>query len=256
MTNKLLQFSDIDNGQYNVEINLGELGIDIEQFKESINIIKNEDKDFKEICNINGKILKYTSETLLPDKVKRRKQKILFVLGNPATHSIRNKMFFFSQAGVRHHRHKFWGKLYKAGLLDSELIIRECAEKLTSDFFDRRGKEAELRKKYILSGKTSKNYIIGLTTFYSFPTPVNGPYKNVDGVEKLFKPIREKIREMEYKRIKDYPFSKNALLVFTQKSSWEYVCSKTNSDDKPLYWPERNSSGEDFEKQIIRCDKK
>ena len=110
----------------------------------------------------------------------------------------------------------------------------ECNSKGT-DLFERRKLEADRRRKMILAGTTSKKYLIGLTTFYSFPTPVIQKYKfsNVAGVERLFRPILSKMNQMEFNRILSYPFTKNATLVFVQKDTYETFTSLKGC----IYWP-------------------
>ena len=92
----------------------------------------------------------------------------------------------------------------------------------------------------ILNGTTSEKYLIGMTTFYSFPTTVIQKYKfsNVAGVKKLFRPIISKINKMELKRILSYRFTKNATLVFVQKDTYETFASLNPSKIKGcIYWP-------------------
>ena len=138
-----------------------------------------------------------------------------------------------------------WGKLEKANLIkrvrinDDNLILARAGE-------------AEERKKMILSGQASEKYCVGLTTFYSFPTPVQGRFRDVQGAEKFFgKQILENvIWPFETKRILSYPFTKDAILIFVQKSSCEAF--KKHSNRKVIFWPVRgkNSSGANLSKKL------
>ena len=103
------------------------------------------------------------------------------------------------------------------------------------DLFERRKLEADQGRKLILNGTTSEKYLTGLTTFYSFPTPVIQGYEfsNVAGVQRLFDPILSKINQMEFDRILSYPFTKDATLVFVQKDTYEIF----NSLNGCIYWP-------------------
>lgn len=181
--------------------------------------------------------MRYESETLLPALTDGTKRKVLLVMGNPAIHSVKNGMFFFSRADGG--RHGFWGKLAKAGLV-------RTVPKTT------RHGEALLRRKMILDGGASEKYLVGLTTFYSFPTPgpVKAHYNGVAGVEKLFEPILEQLSKMEKERILSYPFTDGAIIVFTQKSSYQRFCGITGME--PVYWPIRGkgSGGEKLGKLI------
>ena len=115
--------SHIHNGQYHVTIDLNDwlCPEQILEFQKKINNIKKEDPYFASICGICGSVLKYKSETLFPKKEDPKKKKVMIVLGNPATHSVANEMFFYSMKDKRTNtgekKHKFWGKLEDAGLI-------------------------------------------------------------------------------------------------------------------------------------------
>lgn len=86
---------------------------------------------------------------------------------------------------------------------------------------------------------------------YTVPTPVEGRFRDVQGVEKLFRPILENIIiPFEVDRILKYSFTQDATLVFVQKSSYEAFMS--HSDQEALFWPVRgkNSSGEDLSQML------
>ena len=100
-----------------------------------------------------------------------------------------------------------------------------------------REEEAQKRKKTIIDGNTSSKYLLGLTTFYSFPTPIKGSYKNVTGVKTLFRNMLDTIKDEEYKRLLNYPFSKDALWIFTEKSSYiDAEKMAMNSGTTITYW--------------------
>lgn len=256
MKGKVLQFGKIDDGQYEVKADLSALfenREDLGTFRDSFNEIKDKDGEFKDICKLklHENSLTYTSETLIPEEYDSKKQRVLIVLGNPATHSIDKGMFFFSKKGDD--RHQFWRKLNKAGLFENEMKIRKEAMNNGKEKTSIREKEAELRKEQIKLGKTSDEYVIGLTTFYSFPTPTGikeiSKFCDAKGVENLFKqPVINTIREEEYERIKGYSFSKGAILVFTQESSHKFVEGASTAEEKKrlLYWPImfKNSGGD------------
>ncbi len=192
---------------------------------------------FADICSFRNGILRYESETLLPVQTKSEKQKVLLVLGNPAINSVRNGMFFFSKNNGD--RHGFWGKLAKAGLMQG---IRQ----------ETRHQEAVLRRNMILNESASKHYTLGLTTFYSFPTPGadTDRFSGVAGVEKLFAPVIKKVLLLESQRILSYRFVDNAIVVFTQKSSRQRFYKITGI--KPAYWPIRgtDSSGKKLAERL------
>jgi hypothetical protein len=228
------QITPVLNGQYEVTIDLSKWlpQYELLSFIQAFQRIGPEDKYFSDICSLNGSVLKYKSESLFPDKYDQQKKKVMIVLGNPATHSVAGGMFFYSRSNED--RHQFWGKLEEADLMPE---IRH----------DTREEEANVRKKLILDGETSDKYLLGLTTFYSFPTPVNGDYKDVSGVEALFRPVISRVQRMELDRLLSYEFSQDTLLVFTQKSSYNYAVSSRRVK-RLIYWPLRGagSSGMDL----------
>ena len=183
------------------------------------------------------------------------------VFGNPAINSVKNGMFYFSKnpkedpGGNRKKfaKHQMWIKLEKAGLIRNVDVNDE-------DSFKARKKEAEERKKLIHEGSTLNKYLVGLTTFYSFPTPVTGKYKNVAGVKKVFgQKLLEDIQCEEIKRLQGYEHFKNAFLIFVQKSTYEIYKLKVGDSPEVFYWPgvarvQKGSGGEDLKKILMdRC---
>jgi len=228
------QITPVLNGHYKVTIDLSKWlpQYGLLSFTREFQRIGSEDKHFRDLCSLNGTLLQYTSESLFPDKYDPRKKKVMIVLGNPATHSVAGGMFFYSRSDGN--RHQFWGKLEEAGLITK--IIDDTLEE-----------EAKVRKKLILDGETSQKYLLGLTTFYSFPTPVSGDYKDVKGVEALFRPVISRVQRMELDRLLSYEFSQDTLFVFTQKSSYCYASSSL-CRKRLIYWPLKGagSSGMDL----------
>ena len=227
----LMGFGKIHKGQYEVNVNFNNAGINItEDVVRQINEI-NGATDIITLDSRTG-ILKYKLETIVPPSknIDNEKTKLLFILGNPATHSIENGMFFFSQAGENHHRHKFWGKLAKTCLLKNfELKTRK--------------QEAKIRRELILTGNTNNRFVIGFTTFYSMPTPTGihgNKYCDSKDVEKFFNSITllDKIKEEEFNRINAYPFVEDAILITTVKSAYQYLSKKIN-DGRVKCWPIR-----------------
>lgn len=227
-----MKFSKIANGQYTVEIKLNEYLSDVQvrSFKDHLAIIGQCNSDFRDICKLNGNTLEYISETVLPLVDEYSKEKLLFVFGNPAIHSVKNGMFFFARKNTK--RHSIWGKLSKANLM------HEFKSK-KMPFLMARKEEANKHKYMIHNGTNSIRYLVGLTTFFSFPTPVEKECKfsNVAGVERIFAPMLDTLRRKEIERIKSYSFSENAKLIFVQKSTNKAFREASNQD--PLFWPIR-----------------
>lgn len=257
MVKMKMKFFTPKDGIYKVKMHL-----DKEDSSRIRDILK-EAPEFKKICNIKGETLEYKSETVLPlDNISSKgKQKILMVFGNPAINSVENGMFYFSKnpkedpGGDRKkfEKHQMWSKLEKAELTGNVDVNDE-------DSLKARKKEAEERLKLILEGNTSNKYLIGLTTFYSFPTPVTGKYKNVAGVKKVFgQKLLEDIQCEEIKRLQGYEHFKNAFLIFVQKSTYEIYKSKVPDSPEVCYWPgvakmKKGSGGDGLKKILMdRC---
>lgn len=236
--------SSIRDAQYTVTIDLYEwlCGEQIMDFMDKIKAIKEEDPWLKQICSAYGAILEYKSESLFPEIDDTNKKKVLLIFGNPATHSVTKGMFFFSTG--KGERHTKWEKLEKAELIH-EVRCGTLKE------------EAEARKEMILNGILSDDYLFGLTTFYSFPTPVVGEFKDVAGLRRLFKPMRKQLEDMECKRLNDYivnySFVKDAVWVFNEAKS--HRCADKKLQKKFKYWPGRGkgSGGDDLKKILEDC---
>ncbi len=240
-----MDFFQVNSGNFIVEVNLKRIFSrdQLAEFSRQFRFLSDNDADFKTLCTLKNGMLRYESETLLPLVGEGFKPKVLLVFGNPATHNVRNGMFFFSK-NRDYHRHPMWDRLAKAGLV-------YCLKSKVQDPFTARQEEANLRKLMILSGTSAKKYLVGLTTFYSLPTPASsGGYSGVAGVEKLFSPVIERIAAIEAKRILSYSFTDGATIVFTQKSSHRRFSELTGLH--PLYWPVRGkgAGGKDLAGQL------
>lgn len=228
------QITPVSNGHYQVTIDLAKWFPQYEllSFTREFQRICSHDADFDNLCSLDGSVLKYTSESLFPDENEHGKRNVMIILGNPATHSVAGGMFFYSKSDGS--RHQFWGKLEEAGLMPKI----KCST---------RAEEARERKKIIVDGISSHKYLLGLTTFYSFPTPVHGDYQDVKGVETLFRSVISRVQLMEVNRLLSYEFSNDTLFVFTQKSSYYYAVDYLR-EKRLVYWPLRGtgSSGKEL----------
>ena len=191
------------------------------------------DSAFADICTLKNGILRYESMSLLPPKTNVKKQKVLLVLGNPSISSVANGMIFYARRDGG--RHGFWSKLAKARLM-------------TPVADDDRHREADNRRRRLLEDDVSLRYSLGITTFYSFPTPGSDdqPYCGSAGVEKIFEPVLKQIRLREIRRLLHHPFIDGSILVFTRKSLLEHFYKITGI--KPAHWPIRgkDSGGEEL----------
>lgn len=235
-----ITFSKINDGQYEVEINLNDLMDDchlcgfVKQLEE-IHLYENE---YAFVSSLKNGILKYKSETLLPNDSLKEDKRLLFVFGNPANHSIIHKMFFFSNTNGS--KHRMWSKLDSANI-----ISQISSEKVIP--IDAREEEAIKRKEMILEGNQASPYLVGMTTFYSFPTSAEGGVKKV---EELFASILHEVQKKETERILGYNFTDKSKIIFVQKSSYDAFLALVPKRKKGdvLFWPIRGkgSSGEEL----------
>lgn len=238
-----IEFSEIEQGQYTVEMNLNILMDNCQRYglEKQITEIQHYENEYAFVSSLKDGVLKYRSETLFPEDVDTDKQKLLFVFGNPANHSIINGMFFFSKQNGD--RHQLWGKLADAGVVKSV----NCLENIP---LVARRKEANRRREMLWDGTSSDQYLVGLTTFYSFPTSAEGGVKRVG---QLFAPIINEINKKETERILKYSFTEGARLIFVQKSSYcAFQRVIGNRISNTLFWPIRGkgSSGKNLEKHL------
>jgi len=126
----------------------------------------------------------YTTEQLIPVKTDERPP-LLLIFGNPATHSIKNGMFFSSKDDGKENR--FWKHLlHPAGVLD--LVFAEGLS--TKD-------RNKLRLERMLALSYDTPFRIGLCVYWSMPSSAGGPWSGVAGIRKL-------IRGRALKRLERY----------------------------------------------------
>ena len=78
-----------------------------------------------EICVLKGDRLKYQSEQLIPSNKSKDRTPLLLVLGNPASHSVKEGMFFSFEGNKKEHR--FWKHILKpAGVLNLPYDENHC----------------------------------------------------------------------------------------------------------------------------------
>ena len=117
-SDKFITKEKIIDGQYSVSMDLKGLfepegrkrfEVGFEELKKSCC------EGIDNFCRLDGHKLKYKSETILPTDKDSQKRKVLIVFGNPAIHSIKNGMFFFSKSNKqRHSMSGRWGRCFFA----------------------------------------------------------------------------------------------------------------------------------------------
>jgi len=165
--------------------------------------------------------LSYDSEQLIPTKVNS-KPPLLLVLGNPASHSVKNGMFFSFEGDGREHR--FWKNILKpAGILNFNSSKNFSNNRLNQQ-----------RKKQLLELTYKSPYRIGLCVFLSMPSAPKGPWGGVAGIHKLIgaKAMR-RLETEESQRIvecaKRFIKRKGAVVTF-QKNAWNALRSEKDPE--------------------------
>jgi hypothetical protein len=119
MTGVILSYIQADSVKLLCEIDLKKLlpaPKQRERFNKKWKDFKESDPHNNEIFALEGDVLKYQSEQLIPSKPDDRPA-LLLVLGNPASHSVKEGMFFSFEGNKKEHR--FWKHILKpSGSLD------------------------------------------------------------------------------------------------------------------------------------------
>jgi hypothetical protein len=128
MTGSILSYNQEDSIKLLCEIDLNKLlpaPKQREQFDKKWKDFKESDSHNNEIFELEGDVLKYQSEQLIPSKSDDRRTPLLLVPGNPASHSVKEGMFFSFEGNKKEHR--FWKHILQpAGLLDLPYNENHC----------------------------------------------------------------------------------------------------------------------------------
>jgi hypothetical protein len=185
-------------------------------FDQRLNDFLNSDDRNGKIFRPQGDILVYRTECVIPTKQDSRRP-LLLLLGNPASHSVKEEMFFSYERDGQEHR--FWKVLDKSGifpLLPENMNLHE---------------RNKLRKQMLSDLNYRSPFSIGLAVFYSMPSPSSGKWAGVAGLKRLFrKEAFDRITEWERKRvnemIKEFVSHRLGLVVAFQKDAYSKIKSK------------------------------
>jgi hypothetical protein len=173
----------------------------------------------KKIYKINGNILSYKSEQLIPTKIDPRPP-LLLVLGNPTAHSVESGMFFSFRSNAKEQR--FWKSILQpAGVLELPFEPGLSIAKLNQQ-----------RRDDLFNLNYDSPYRIGLSAIISMPGAPGGPWGGVAGVQKLLgaKAMR-RLEQWESKRVlgcaKTFVTDKGAVIAF-QKNAWNNLRCKND----------------------------
>lgn len=121
----------------------------------------------------DGSKLVYYSESIIPTTEVDR-PRMLLVFGNPAPHSIKEKMFFSFEGNGREHR--VWKIFKNVGLIN----FPETDELSNSE-------KNTIRKRQLWNVEYDSPFVLGFVPYYSMPsTPSTQPWTGVSGIRRLF----------------------------------------------------------------------
>jgi hypothetical protein len=165
--------------------------------------------------------LYYESEQLIPKKRDDRPP-LLLVLGNPASQSVANGMFFSFEGNGTEHR--FWKYILKrSGTLKLSYDKNMPVDELN-----------EIRQNQLLDLAYDSPFRIGLCVFITFPSAPGPPWGGVAGVQKLIgiRALR-KLEQEESARVlklaEEFINAKGATIAF-QKNAWNSLRSENDSE--------------------------
>lgn len=143
-----------------------------------------------------GNKLVYETEVLIP-KVNKNRLNILMVLGNPAVHSVAERMFFsYEKTRIegKWREHRFWRTL-------RELDILKFDSKPEKPTRQNIGEINKYKRVHLLNGDYISHFNIFLLPYFSFPTPASKEFNGVAGIRKIVgKEIFEEMKVREFER--------------------------------------------------------
>ncbi len=188
--------------------------------------LKYKDKSIFRFDAVNKLI--YETEVLIP-KVNKNRLNILMVLGNPAVHSVAERMFFsYEKTGVKGkwREHRFWRALRECGVLkfDGDLENPNCEniEKINA-----------CKRDWLLNGKYESKFNTFLLPYFSFPTPASRKYNGVAGIRQIVgKKIFKEMKEFEFRRFKGIILGNdiNSVICFQKTNVLKEIKQRTKCE--------------------------
>ncbi len=223
---KLLTCRQTDSIKLECEIDLCQLfdtKDERERFEGKWDEFLKSDPHHPEIFKKQGNRLYYSSEQLIPEKQDDRpRPPLLLVLGNPASQSVANGMFFSFEGNGTEHR--FWRYILKdSGVLELSYDRNRPVDDLN-----------KIRQRQLLDLAYDSPYRIGLCVFITLPSAPGGTWGGVAGVQKLIglRALR-KLEQEESARVfqlaKKFIKAKGAAIAF-QKNAWNSLRSENDSE--------------------------
>lgn len=173
-----------------------------------------------------GNKLIYETEVLTP-KVNKSRLNVLMVFGNPAVHSVAERMFFsYEGAEGKWREHRFWRALRECKVLKFNSALEnptcENSEKIN-----------KYKRDWLLNGEYESKFNIFLLPYFSFPTPPSGVYSGVNGIRKIVgKEIFKEMKKLEFRRFKGIILGNdiNNVICFQKTNVLKEILKRTKSE--------------------------
>lgn len=227
----LLKFQDLEPGIQRVSLNIKDLfhkennEKELTEFKERLcQFRKPDNSDAYTACiyEMEDDLLTYETESIIPKTKKEKRTPLLLLLGNPASHSVKERMFFSFEYNRQRNRqeHRFWKTLKESGIFAIPLETKDL------------DKRNESRKQKLFDLSYDPPFQIGLAVFYSMPSPSSGKWAGVAGLRRLFKKEAfERITCWEKKRvenlIKEFVTPRGLVVAFQKDAYLRLKSTKT-----------------------------
>lgn len=226
MSGAILSYQQIDAVKFQCKIDFKKLLPDKNErkrFEKKWEAFLESDFCNKDIFNREGDYLIYQSEQLIPTKLDNRPP-LLLVLGNPASHSVKEGMFFSFEGDKKEHR--FWKSILKpAGVLDLPFDSNQSVTKLNKQ-----------RREVLFNLKYDSPFRIGLCVFITMPSTPGGKWGGIAGIHKLLgiRALR-RLEQTETERVFDCAnkfLAPNGIAVAFQKNAWNALRSSKDREYK------------------------
>lgn len=178
-------------------------------------------EDYSSIFERKNQVLLYKSESLVPRRIDDRSP-VLFIFGNPASKSVLSGMCFAFEGDLNEHR--IWPALRKSNWL----IFNSDKNQDEYNWSERNQK----RKEEIFNLDYKSPYRLGITVFYTFPSPAShAKWSGVSGIRRLFglKALR-RIAHYEKKRLRHllqkFMVNEKGTVLTFQKDAYEGLKGK------------------------------
>jgi hypothetical protein len=213
----MIKFKEIRQGNVECVINLESLYPDEEmkKFNSRWEEFLTSDKTTASVLKRNGNSIEYLHKSWIPSK-KDNKPSVLMLLGNSASHSVRDDIYFSYQGNRSEHR--FWKVFRELGYIN----INSNPKTIKEDFFNL---------------KYESPFRLGFEVLYTFPSsPSKGPWAGVAGVKKLFrKKVMQLMLESEKTRVLPLirEFTKDGgAIIALQKDAYSSVAQNSYNLDQ------------------------